>query len=68
MRFVDPSLIDVNRALADAAWCERFGKPLPAGQRPGRKPAEPNSEVEGGSEETPSCLVMLGGRGAELFG
>lgn len=44
MRFVDPSISDLNRALADAAWREHFGEPLPAGQKPGRKPAEPLEE------------------------
>lgn len=44
MRFVDPSLGEVNRALADAAWQQQFGEPLPAGQKPGRKPAEPLEE------------------------
>lgn len=41
MRFVDPSLAEVNRAVADAAWREHFGEPLPPGQKQGRKPAEP---------------------------
>ena len=44
LRFVDPSLAEVNRALADAAWREHFGEPIPAGQKPGRKPAEPLEE------------------------
>lgn len=44
MRFVDPSLIEVNRGLADAAWREHFGESLPPGQKPGRKPAEPLEE------------------------
>ena len=44
MRFVDPSLSEVNRALADAAWQQQFGEPLPVGQKPGRKPAEPLEE------------------------
>ncbi len=44
LHFVDPSLLEVNRALADAAWREHYGVPLPAGQKPGRKPAEPLEE------------------------
>lgn len=44
MRFVDVSLGDVNHALADAAWREHFGEPLPPGQEPGRKPVEPLDE------------------------
>lgn len=44
MRFVDAALSDLNHALADAAWREHFGEPLPAGQKPGRKPAEPLDE------------------------
>ena len=44
MRFVDPSLIEVNRALAEAAWGEHYGEPLPPGQKPGRKPSEPLEE------------------------
>ena len=40
MRFVDASVGDVNHALADAAWREHFGEPLPAGQ----KPVEPLEE------------------------
>lgn len=44
MCFVDPSLREENVALADAAWQEHFGVPLPPGQRPGRKPAEPQGE------------------------
>ncbi len=44
MRFVDPSLIEVNRALAGAAWREHYGEPLPPGQKPRRKPAEPLEE------------------------
>ena len=44
MRFVDPSLIEVNRALAEAAWRDHYGEPLPPGQKPGRKPAEPLDE------------------------
>jgi hypothetical protein len=43
-RFVDPSLIEVNRALAEAAWRDHYGEPLPPGQKPGRKPAEPLEE------------------------
>ena len=44
MRFVDPSLIEVNRALAEAAWRAHYGEALPPGQKPGRKPAEPLEE------------------------
>ncbi len=44
MRFVDSSLIEVNRALAEAAWREHFDEPLPPGLKPGRKPAEPLDE------------------------
>jgi hypothetical protein len=44
MRFVDPSLIEVNRALAEAAWREHYGEALPPGQKPGRKPIEPLEE------------------------
>ena len=43
-RFVDPSLREVNLALADMAWREHFGEPLPPGQKPGRKTAEPVEE------------------------
>ena len=44
LRFVDPSLTEVNRALAEAAWRDHYGEPLPPGQKPGRKPAEPLEE------------------------
>lgn len=44
MRFVDPSLIDANRALAEAAWREHYGEPLPPAQKPGRKPIAPLEE------------------------
>jgi|GEM_PF-3499523 hypothetical protein len=43
-RFTDPSLRDINQALADAAWREHYGEALPPGGRPGRKPAEPLEE------------------------
>ena len=45
-RFTDPSLREINQALADAAWREHDGEALPTGVRPGRKPAEP-LEVRG---------------------
>jgi Ribbon-helix-helix protein, copG family len=44
MRFVDASLSGVNHALADDAWREHFGEPLPPGQKPGRKAAAPLEE------------------------
>jgi hypothetical protein len=44
MRFIDPSLREINQALADAAWRDHFGEPLPPGQKPGRKPTEPLDE------------------------
>lgn len=44
LRFVDPSLREVNQALAEAAWQQHFGEPLPAGQKPGRKPSQPLDE------------------------
>ncbi len=43
-RFTDPSLREINQALADAAWREHDAEPLPPGGRPRRKPAEPLEE------------------------
>lgn len=44
VEWVDADQARAAELAAAAAWVEKYGEPMPAAKRPGRKPAEPKEE------------------------